>query len=290
MNVVIITGVSGAGKSQAANILEDIGYYCIDNMPVVLLSQFARLCIDSREKISNAAFITDVRGETDFSSLKNEIELLERMGNTCRIIYLECEDSVLINRYKESRRSHPLSAKYNITIKEALDKERGMLLPMREIAYAVIDTSRLSLIQLRQKLQAAVGESDNGNEKNIFITCTSFGFKNGIPSESDNIFDVRCFPNPFYISELKNLTGLDEPVKNFVFSFDITNEFLKKMFDMMDFMIPLYIQEGRTQLNIAVGCTGGKHRSVAITEALGEHLSKCGYRTVIIHRDIKIQN
>lgn len=287
MNIIIITGTSGSGKTQAANTLEDMGYYCIDNMPVPLLSQFAELFIGSKEKITDAAFVIDVRGEIDFSDLTREIKVLEETGNTCRIVYLESEDSVLINRYKESRRSHPLTLKYGISIKEALEREKALLKPLREMAYIVIDTTMLSLIQLKQKIQAALTESGNESMKNIFITCTSFGFKNGIPSESDNIFDIRCFPNPYYISELKELTGLDHEVKDFVFSFDITIEFLNKLFDMIDFLIPLYVNEGRTQLNLAVGCTGGKHRSVAVCEALGKHISDNGYKTVIIHRDIK---
>ena len=288
MNIIIVTGISGAGKSQAAHTLEDIGYYCVDNMPVALLHQFYELYSQSNESVENAAFVIDVRGEVEFSSLMDEIGRLEKAGNTCRLIFLDCDDTAVINRYKESRRSHPLSVKYELTIKDALAREREILSPLRSKAHYVIDTTNMPIANLKQKIQAAAHINGEGEpERNIFVTFTSFGFKYGIPSDSDTLFDARYFPNPYYVAELKEQTGLDAPVRDFIFSFDITREFVEKIYDMLDFVIPMCVDEGRTQLNISIGCTGGKHRSVAIAESLGKYVSNKGYRAVVLHRDIK---
>jgi len=286
MNIIIVTGVSGAGKSQAANTLEDNGYHCVDNMPVGLLNQFCELYSQTNETIKNTAFVIDIRGEIELSSLMDEICKLEEAGNSCRLIFLDCDDAVIVNRYKESRRSHPLSVKYELTIQDALRREREILSALKKKAHVVIDTTKTPLAHLKQKVRMVAYESDGAKEKNIFVTFTSFGFKYGIPPESDTLFDSRLLPNPYYVAELKEQTGLDAPVRDFVFSFDKTREFVEKTSGMLDFIIPMCVEEGRTQLNISIGCTGGKHRSVAIAEVLGKHAAVKGYRTLVLHRDI----
>lgn len=283
MEFLIITGMSGSGKSQASNILEDLGYYCIDNMPSAMIGYFANLYTKMPGKTSNVALVIDVRGETDFHPLVNEIKRLCDEGFTCRIIFMDSEDRVIINRYKESRRSHPLVAHKNISVSEALAEERVMLAPVKDAADYVIDTTNLTASQLRNKLISCVGGTLTGS---VVITCMSFGFKYGVPTDADLVFDVRCFPNPYYIAELRDKTGLDKPVKDYVFASKNADEFKNKLIEMLDFLIPLYVEEGKNQLTIAIGCTGGKHRSVAFTEAVSEHLSNSYSNVMTIHRDI----
>lgn len=283
MDFIILTGMSGSGKSNAANTLEDMGYYCIDNMPVSLIPKFVELYTKTPGKSSNVAFIIDVRGEIEFNSLFDELAQLSSGGFNCRTIFIDCNNTVLLNRYKETRRIHPLVAARNISINEAIATEREMLSEVKTRADYIIDTSTMTIHQLRDKIVAIV---TSDVKKNIFVTCMSFGFKYGITTEADLVFDVRCFPNPFYEPELKDLTGIDKAVSDYVFSFDQTKAFMKKLCDMIDFLMPLYIEEGKAQLIIAVGCTGGKHRSVAITEALASHLKDQGIKTISIHRDI----
>ena len=283
MEFLILTGMSGAGKSQASNTLEDMGYYCIDNMPAALIPVFAELYTQTPGKASSVAFIIDVRGEIEFQSLFDQLEKLKEKGYDCRTIFVDCDSDVLLHRYKETRRVHPLAAPKNLPVKDAIETEREMLAPVRAQADYVIDTSYLSNHQLHDKLSAILAARGHSN---IVINCMSFGFKYGIASEADLVFDVRCFPNPYYIEELKDKTGLDDEVRSYVFSFSQTLKFMEKLTDMIDFLLPLYIEEGKSQLIIAIGCTGGKHRSVAIAEALGAHLKERGMTTVTIHRDI----
>ncbi len=283
MNFVIITGVSGAGKSQAANILEDMGYYCIDNMPALMIEQFAEIYSQSPVNMTGVVFIVDVRGEAEFQTLLDRTDMLKRNGHRCILLFMECENSVIITRYKETRRKHPLSAKKNIPITEALALERSILEQAKENADYIIDTSKISVKQLAAKL-GAIMKTDMKRE--IVITCASFGFKYGIPSEADTVFDVRCFPNPFYIDELKNKTGLDEEVRNFVLASENLQEFLQKLYDMMKFLLPMYKDEGKFQIYIGIGCTGGKHRSVVVTECLNNYLQSLGYNSIALHRDI----
>lgn len=282
MKFVIITGMSGGGKSRASDILEDAGYYCVDNMPAGLISDFASLYSGAMRN-KDVSFTIDVRGENDFNTLFSSVESLKRDGHTCKIIFVECSTEVLINRYKETRRMHPLVSDTGISITDAINKEREMLYAIKDSADVVIDTSKTNLAQLRDRVLSAVKKDVSDG---IFINCMSFGFKHGAAVEADLVFDVRCFPNPFYIPELKHKTGLDSEVRDFVFSSDETKAFVKKLFEMVDMLLPLYVNEGKHQLTVALGCTGGKHRSVAIAEALRAHLFESGYKAVSFHRDI----
>ncbi len=284
MNFVVLTGMSGAGKSSAANMLEDLGYYCVDNMPVALIPPFVELYKNMPGKDTDVAFIIDVRGEIEFTSLLDELDKLNENGYHSKVIFIDCDSKTLINRYKETRRIHPLTVLKNITMQEAIDRERDMLKVVKDRADYVIETSALKPAQLKEKINAIFKP---GTESSMFISCLSFGFKYGAPTDADLVFDVRCFPNPYYIPELKFQTGLDAPVEEYVFSFPQTNEFMQKLKDMIDFLIPMYIEEGKTQLTVAIGCTGGKHRSVAIAEKLGNYLKNKNQNVVISHRDYK---
>lgn len=283
MEFLVITGMSGAGKTQASNILEDMGYYCIDNMPSAMIPYFAELYSKMPGRTADVAFVIDVRGESDFLPLLSELDVLKNKGYNCRTVFIDCEDRVLINRYKETRRVHPLVTVKNISVNEALSLERQMLQPVRDKADYLIDTSAMTPSQLKDKLMAIQNSSRTGS---LVITCMSFGYKYGIATEADLVFDVRCFPNPFYVPELKNLTGLDGAVREYVFSSKPTLDFIGRLYDMIDFLVPLYAEEGKSQLTIAIGCTGGKHRSVAIAEALKDHLASEGLNVISVHRDI----
>lgn len=283
MNFLIVTGMSGAGKSSVKKFLEDIGYYCIDNMPPALMLPFAQVCSRSDIKIDKIAFVTDLRGGNLFNELFTTLDAIKKSGFTYEILFLDASTKTLVHRYKETRRTHPLSA--GDTITDGINKERILLSDVRKIADNIIDTTSLSPSQLREELCSIYSK---GNKyKGIIIDIISFGFKNGIPMDVDLVFDVRFLPNPFYIEELKHKSGLDREVRDYVTSFPQTVEFEKKLQDMISFLIPYYIEEGKNQLIISIGCTGGKHRSVAIAERLGEFLKSKNYRTVIEHRDYK---
>ncbi len=283
MEFLIITGMSGAGKSQAANTLEDIGWYCIDNMPALLIPKFAEIYSSTQAKQGKVAFVVDIRGEVEFETLFTRLDELKLQGINCRTIYMECADDVIINRYKYTRRTHPLVATNGISMLEALRRERELLSYARLRADYIIDTTKLSSSQLKEKIAGIVR---TGSRHEMFVTCMSFGFQYGAASEADLVFDVRCFPNPYYKDELREHTGLEAPVRDYVFSHEVTNSFCEKLYDMIDFLLPQYSHEGKAQLTIAVGCTGGKHRSVAITEALSAHIRERGYTSITIHRDI----
>lgn len=283
MAFIIITGVSGAGKTRAINALEDIGFYCVDNMPPTLIPKFAELCLQTGGKINNIAIVTDVRGGLLFNNLFDGLEELKKQGCEYKILFLDCDDKVLIRRYKETRRIHPLSQN-GMSIADALKLERQILKPARERADYIINTSETTSAQLKERLSLLF----LGNSKtSMIVNCMSFGFKYGIPSEADLVFDVRCFPNPFYVDELKHLTGLDEPVKHYVLNPEKTRVFISKLFDMIDYLYPLYCEEGKSQLIVAIGCTGGKHRSVTIAEELFRHLLDKDVRVTVNHRDIR---
>ncbi|MHC1694159.1 MAG: RNase adapter RapZ [Eubacteriales bacterium] len=283
MNFVFITGVSGAGKSNAANTLEDMGYYCIDNMPVMLISKFVDIYTQLPEKNTKVAFVIYVRGETEFKAFEEELSNLKSSGYNCMTVFLDCTDNVLIARYKETRRIHPLTASLGYTVLDAIKKERELLGNAKNAADFIIDTSHLTTHQLKEKISAVLL---SGARHGPVINCMSFGFKYGVPAESDLQFDVRCFPNPFYIPELKEKTGLDADVRDYVFSFPQTQSFMDKLYDMLDFLMPYYVEEGKLQIIISIGCTGGKHRSVAIAQALYEHFNAKGMNAVLQHRDI----
>ncbi len=283
MEFIIITGMSGAGKSQAANTLEDLGWYCIDNMPAQLIPKVAEIYSGTAGSEGKIAFIVDIRGELEFETLFSRLDDLKKQGFNCRTIFMECADEVIISRYKFTRRAHPLVAARKISIAEALATERAMLSGAKQRADYVIDTTKLTTAQLRDKVYGIV---QTGTVHEMLVTCMSFGFKYGAAAEADLVFDVRCFPNPYYYDELKNHNGLEAPVRDFVFSHKVTNDFCAKLYDMVGYLLPLYQEEGKAQLIIGVGCTGGKHRSVAIAEALASYIRARGYKTVTIHRDI----
>ena len=283
MAFVIVTGVSGAGKSRAIDALEDLGFYCADNMPPALIPKFAELCLQTDGKINDVAIVTDVRGGILFSSLFEGLDEFNKQGGNYKILFLDADDNVLMRRFKETRRKHPLTEPGG-SLADAIALERALLRPARERADYIIDTTNLSPAQLKERITVLfLGENKTG----LVVNCMSFGFKYGPPTEGDLVFDVRCFPNPFYIDNLRNLTGLDAPVKDYVFSSEQTCTFMTKLYDMIDFLLPLYVEEGKSQLIIAIGCTGGKHRSVAITEAIFRHLSDKGIRAAVNHRDIQ---
>lgn len=289
MEFMIVTGMSGAGKGTANHILEDLGYLCVDNIPFSLMES----CIEHYRNISRhdkINFTLDIRGEDDFSGL---IDMVRRLksdpGCVCRLLFLDAADETLIARYQESRHLHPLLLTRNLPLTEAIAKERRILADLRASADFVLDTTGLRPIETRAQIERFLQVA---REDTLQITCMSFGFKHGIPADLDLQFDVRCFENPFYIPHLKPLTGLDAPVREFVLGAPDTVEFLDQLYRMIEFLIPRYLNEGKSRLTIGIGCTGGQHRSVAITEALAAHLQTLpqlsGGRTVrILHRDCR---
>lgn len=283
MQFIIVTGMSGAGKSTVAHILEDIGYYCIDNMPPTLITNFVTLCQNSNLNMEKIAFVVDARSGNHILRLVDEIKEFNKSGHACEILFLEASDEAIIKRYKETRRTHP-HAKNGLLI-DGIDMERRLLLDIREKADYIIDTSGLLTRQLKEQVLALFESRKKYAPVNV--TVVSFGFKRGIPLDCDLMFDVRFLPNPFYVPELKALTGQDASVREFVMKWDVTQTFLAKLYDMVEFLLPQYLEEGKLQLVIGIGCTGGKHRSVAIAEELGKHLREKNYYTVVSHRDAK---
>lgn len=282
MQCVIVTGLSGAGKSRTIDALEDIGFYCVDNIPPKLISKFVELSMQSEGKLDKLAIVTDVRGGDLFNDFLSEIDKLKEMECDYKILFLDADSKVLIDRYKFTRRKHPLMEQCG-SLEAAVSKERRILKKVRERANYVIDTSFLTAMQLKERiLKIFLNNVGSG----MFISCVSFGFKHGSPSEADLVFDVRCLPNPYYIEELKNKTGLDKPVSEYVMSFPESRELQDKLFDLVDFLQPLYTKEGKSSLVIAIGCTGGHHRSVTFAELLNEHLLEKGYNSSVTHRDI----
>ena len=284
MQFLIVTGISGSGKSTAVNVLEDIGYYCIDNMPPELIPKFADVLAQSNGKIDKAAFVIDVRAGDLFLPLKDTITELKSENFNLKILYLDSSDDVIVRRYKETRRKHPLDEASNGNIRNAIASEREFLLPIKEFADFYIDTSNTSTSQFRERMNSFFLDSEDDF---MHIDVRSFGFKFGPMTDGDLIFDVRCLPNPFYIPELKEKTGLDSAVSDYVMSFDDAQVLFKKLTDLLDFLIPLYKKEGKSQLVIAFGCTGGKHRSVTFAEGLAKHLKQKNYKIRISHRDIE---
>lgn len=286
MEVLIITGVSGAGKSSAARVLEDMGYFCMDNLPPKLLSKAVSLGADSGLNTQKVALVIDIRAGNMFFDLQQELEALKSTGAKVRVIFLDASDEVLIGRYHLTRRIHPLlESRSDIrTVSEALHKEREILAFVREIADIVIDTSTLKASELRESIARLLELTIN---QKITVSVMSFGFTYSVPREADLMFDVRCLPNPFYVSELKMLTGLDHPVSDYVFSFEESEGFFAHLYQLVTFALPLYIREGKTRLVIAIGCSGGRHRSVAFAQRLGQMLSDDGYAVTVSHRDLQ---
>ncbi|MEG2007472.1 MAG: RNase adapter RapZ [Oscillospiraceae bacterium] len=283
MEFLIISGLSGAGKSRAADILEDLDYYCVDNMPVALLPRFAELCLTARSRYERVALVTDVRERESIDALFPALDELWEKGLEYRILFMEADKQSIIKRYKETRRPHPLLEECG-SIEAAVDMETRRLAPIRERADFVVNTTGLTTAMLQSRIgdMFLSGEGRRG----IKVTVTAFGYKYGLPMDSDLVFDVRFLPNPFYVEELRPMSGLDAAVRDFVFGYEDTQTFMEHLFGLLDFLLPLYIEEGKYTLNIAVGCTGGRHRSVAIASALSEHLSEQGIYVSLSCRDI----
>lgn len=285
MEFLLITGMSGAGKSQAMKVMEDMNYYCMDNLPPALLTKFAELCFESRRDIDKVAVVVDIRSGEFFDHLFKGLEELEKNGMTYKVLFLDASDNILIQRYKELRRPHPLNPEGSII--EGIKEERDLMYEVKKRADYIIDTSNLKLGMLKEELSNIFLEGQES--RNISISINSFGFKHGTLLDGDLIFDVRFIPNPFYIPELREFTGEDENVKEYVFKWPETYEFINKLIDMLEFLIPHYIREGKTQLIVGIGCTGGVHRSVAISNKVGNILKKNGHRVAISHRDYRLK-
>lgn len=283
MKFLIVTGMSGSGKSGTINILEDIGYYCIDNIPPQLIPKFAEICINNGQ-MKKVAIVTDIRGGELFLELDEGINYLKENGMDTSILFLDAGDDVLIKRYKETRRRHPLDEQCHGSLQDAINSERKILASVREKADYYIDTSDLSVGQLKETIYAIFL---NDPKDSMAVKVMSFGYKYGVSREADLVFDVRCLPNPFYIPTLKYHTGTESCVSDYVMSFEQSRTLLAKLEDMLDFLIPLYIHEGKSQLVIAFGCTGGKHRSVTYAEAIYKYLCGKGLKCRISHRDIE---
>lgn len=284
MQFVIVTGMSGSGKSSAMNVLEDIGYYCIDNMPPELIPKFANICTRSDEKINKVAFVVDIRGGDFFLKLIDTIQELRSEHLNLKVLFLDCSDDVIVRRYKETRRKHPLDEVSYGNIRRAVLSEREILSGIKEYADYYVDTTLTSATEFKQRVYNIFLD---GNDEFMHINVVSFGFKFGNYSEADLVFDVRCLPNPFYIPELKNKTGLQQEVFDYVLSFDESKKLLEKLIDLIDFLIPLYKREGKSQLVIAFGCTGGKHRSVTFARSIAKHLEGEKLKLRVTHRDIE---
>ena len=283
MDFLIITGLSGAGKSRAADVLEDLDYYCVDNMPVALMPRFAELCIATKGRYEKVALVTDVREKEGFDEVLTTIERLREMDCNCRILYMDADTETLVRRYKETRRRHPLQSK-NVSLEQAIEKEKELTAPIKAKADYLVSSNYLTLGMLQNRLFTLFAGS--GKKREIDVTVMSFGFKHGIPMDADLVFDARFLPNPYYVEELRDMSGLDRPVFEFVFSYPQTRQMTEKLQDMIDFLLPYYVEEGKLTLTIAIGCTGGRHRSVAIASALNDYLSAKGISSININRDI----
>lgn len=288
MQVVILTGMSGAGKTVAANYLEDMGYFCVDNAPLQMLKSMMKTFLEWEKQdgvlINKVAFVIDARSLSMVSpkEFDNAFKDFKKKKIPLRIIFLESSDQKLISRYKQSRRNHPLAKEQGIT--EALREEREMMSNIKEKASDVIDTTNIEGLELRDMLYKML--CCESGEPKLTVLVQSFGFKYGVPLDCDNIIDVRFIPNPYYNPELKNYCGLDKKIKDYVFSFEETNSFIEKIMDLMKFAIPYYVREGKVRIHLGIGCTGGRHRSVAIAESLGKMLKNESYSVTVFHRDL----
>ena len=283
MEILIISGLSGGGKSKAASFLEDIGYYIVDNLPAEMMVKFADFCAASSGRYDRVALVYDVRAGEPFDLLIDTLERLKTSGVNCRMLFLEASTTTIINRYKETRRVHPLASQ-GLNTEQAIARERELMRPVRDHADVIIDSTSFSTAKLRSELLSLFG--DQKDRVGLNVNVLSFGFKHGIPIEADLVFDVRFMPNPYYVAELKHKTGLDAEVRDFVLSFRQTHEFLEQLQQMLRFLLPLYREEGKTMLVIAIGCTGGHHRSVAVAHEVSEFIVKEGYPVTENHRDI----
>ncbi|MBR1796416.1 MAG: RNase adapter RapZ [Clostridiales bacterium] len=285
MDVIILTGMSGAGKSQAAAYFEDHDYFCIDNLPPVFLPNIIDTFSGNGETgvpaVDKLCIVVDVRSRNLLEGFDAAMRRLDDLGCSYRIVFLEASDNVLVSRYRQTRRKHPLTEEMSLV--DAIAAERNMLHGIRGRATSIIDTTMMPLSSLRKELRVVLDEAEN---QGLSVYIQSFGFMYGIPSDCDDVFDVRFLPNPFWVERLQMLCGKDKPIEEYLMGFDETKVFISKLSDMFSFMIPFYIREGKSRLNIGVGCTGGRHRSVFIAEELGRILEEYGYKTIVHHRDI----
>ena len=281
MELILVTGMSGAGKSVAVNALEDVGFFCVDNIPASLAAKFVELCTGADSTFSRVAIVVDIRSREHHQELCSCFRELQQKETPYQLLFLDCDDSTIHHRYKETRRKHPL-VKEGVSMEEALQTERQYLQEARLQADYVIDTSLLTASQLRDRIFTVF----SGQSSTMMVSCLSFGFKHGLPPEADLVFDLRSLPNPFYQPELRDKTGLDQPVADYVLAFPQAQELLKKLRELCDFLLDMAQQEGRSQYTIAVGCTGGHHRSVVFAHQLGEWFRQAGRRVVVNHRDI----
>lgn len=283
MDFVIVTGMSGSGKSITLKFLEDIGFFCVDNLPPLLIPKFAEICYRSGSDIEKVAMGIDIRGGKLFDDLFETLEELKEKKYDFKILFLDASDDILLTRYKETRRAHPLAKGERIIT--GITKERELLEKVKKASTYIIDTSYILTRQLKEKINDIFLDEKSFNS--LMITVLSFGFKYGIPNDSDLVFDVRFLPNPFYLKELKEMTGNDEPVRDFVMNMNLSKEFMEKLRDLTLFLIPNYVNEGKNQLVISIGCTGGKHRSVTLANELFKTLQEIGHSVIIQHRDIE---
>jgi len=283
VRLVIITGMSGAGKTQVVRAMEDLGYFCVDNLPPMLIPKFAELCAQSAGRVNKIALVVDIRGREFFDTLVQNLEEIEKQGRRYEMLFLEASDETLIRRYKETRRRHPMAPHGRIS--EGIIRERERVDQMRGRATQIIDTSELSTADLREKI-TTLFTSDHEHQR-MNITVVSFGFKYGIPLDADMVFDVRFLPNPFYVESLRRKSGEVVEVGEYIWKWPITQQFMEKVTDFVEFLVPNYIKEGKSQLIIAIGCTGGMHRSVFVAGKIYEGLKSKGYKVNLDHRDIK---
>ncbi len=283
MKFIIVTGLSGAGKSQSIRFLEDLGFFCVDNLPPALIVKFAEMCSQSKGANENVAVVTDIRGGKFFDQLQSSLDEVQQAGFNYEILFLEASDETLIKRYKASRRRHPLAVDGRII--RGIKAERRKLQSIKEKSDYIIDTTNMSSSELKEEIRHIFIEG--GKSEGLFINVVSFGFKYGIPLDADMVFDVRFLPNPFYVETLKKFSGNDEGVREYVMKWPAATDFMNKLIDMVEFLIPHFIKEGKTQLVIAIGCTGGRHRSVTMVNLLSKKLKENNHRVITEHRDIE---
>jgi UPF0042 nucleotide-binding protein len=281
VQLVLVTGLSGAGKSQAAHVLEDLGFFCVDNLPPALLPRFAELVLHAGGKVQRAAVVVDVRSGEFFHALNDALHHLEALGLRYRILFLDASDEVLVRRFKQTRRKHPLAAEGSVL--DGIREERRRLEPLRERAHRILDTSDMSPAQLRSELRAAFGGPGGG----LSVTVVSFGYKHGLPMDADLVLDTRFLPNPHYVDSLRDRSGLDPQVRSYVLDSPQGQAFWQRVVDLVSFLLPEFEREGKTDVTVAVGCTGGRHRSVAVAEELARVLRERGYEVRARHRDLE---
>jgi UPF0042 nucleotide-binding protein len=280
--LVVITGLSGSGKGSALKTFEDLGYYCVDNLPIGLIPKFADMCAAPGNRNPRSAVVVDIREGESLSQLPVAYQRLGRNGLNVALLFLEASDDALIHRFEETRRPHPLGR--NLPVPEGIRLERSLLKPMRQLADTVIDTSRMNVHELRQLIQDRFG---GRRRKTMLISVLSFGFKHGVPQDADLVFDVRFLPNPNFVAGMREKSGVDPDVREYVESQALTREFISRLSDLLLFLLPNYVREGKSYLTIAIGCTGGRHRSVALAEYFGDFLDEEGFKTKITHRDLR---